>query len=81
MNDIRPSRWQRTQQFLQATFSNRLLLAVLGVSLIPLAVLGGTMYVIASRSLIASETQKLEAIRAVKTEMCWTISNRCATSC
>jgi methyl-accepting chemotaxis protein len=56
------------QQFLQATFSNRLLLAVLGVSLIPLAVLGGTMYVIASRSLIASETQKLEAIRAVKTD-------------
>ncbi len=68
MNDIRPTRWQRMQQFLQATFSNRLLLAVLGVSLIPLAVLGGTMYVIASRSLITSETQKLEAIRAVKTD-------------
>ena len=66
MNDIRPTRWQRMQQFLRATFSNRLLLAVLGVSLIPLAVLGGTMYVIASRSLITSETQKLEAIRAVK---------------
>ena len=66
MNDIRPTRWQRMQQFLQATFSNRLLLAVLGVSLIPLAVLGGTMYVIASRSLIAAETQKLESIRAVK---------------
>ena len=66
MSETRPTRWQRTQQFFRATFTNRLLLAVLGVSLIPLAVLGGTMYMIASRSLVRAESEKLEAVRTIK---------------
>ncbi len=61
----RPRRW-RIIDFLRGTFSNRLLLALLGISIIPLAVLGGTMYVVSSRALMRSEEAKLEAVRTIK---------------
>lgn len=66
MTDTRSPRQFRILQFLRGTFSNRLLLALLGVSLIPLAVLGITMYVVASQALMRSEEAKLEAVRTLK---------------
>jgi methyl-accepting chemotaxis protein len=66
MTETRSTWRQRALQFFRATFTSRLLLAVLGVSLVPLVVLGGTMYYVASRSLIQAQTEKLEAIRSIK---------------
>lgn len=68
MTETRATWLQRSTQFFHATFTNRLLLAVLGVSLIPLVILGATMYYVATQSLVQAQQQKLEAIKTVKAE-------------
>jgi len=66
MNDTRTTLRSRLAGLLKSIFGNRLLLALVGVSLIPLAVLGGTMYFITSRALMESQAGKLEAVRTIK---------------
>ena len=65
MNDS-PSFRTRFLRFLQFLFGNRLLLALLGVSLIPLVTLGVAMYVVSSRALYEEGSNKLEAVRTIK---------------
>lgn len=67
MNDSQTTSLRtRIVGFFQTVFGNRLLLALLGVSLVPLVILGIAMYIVASRSLIQEGTNKLEAIRTIK---------------
>ncbi len=69
MNDSqRPSFRTRVVSFLGTVISNRLLLALLGVSLIPLVLLGCAMYYVSSRALIDAGTNKLEAVRTIKAD-------------
>jgi methyl-accepting chemotaxis protein len=69
MNDSpTPSLRTRIVSFFATVIGNRLLLALLGVSLVPLVILGIAMYLVASRSLIQESTNKLEAVRTIKAE-------------
>jgi methyl-accepting chemotaxis protein len=56
----------RITNFIQTILGNRLLLALLGVSLIPLVILGLAMYLVSSRALIQEGTNTLEAVRTIK---------------
>ncbi len=53
-------------RFITDTFKNKLLLALLGVSLIPLIVMGCAMYYLASQSLMHEAANRLEAVRTIK---------------
>lgn len=49
-----------------ALFLNRLLLALLSISLIPLTVLGLSMYYLASTAIMKQATDRLTAVRTIK---------------
>jgi methyl-accepting chemotaxis protein len=53
-------------RFLRATFGNKLLLALLGVSLIPFIVLGAAMYHLSSQALMQEASNRLAAVRTIK---------------
>jgi hypothetical protein len=53
-------------RFITDTFRNKLLLALLGVSLIPLLVMGSAMYYLASQALMNEASNRLEAVRTIK---------------
>ncbi len=61
-----PSLRSRFVRFTQTTIANRLLLALLAISLLPLAVLGGTMYYISSKSLMRHQANELETVCTIK---------------
>jgi len=51
---------------LLTTVQNRLLLALLGVSVIPLLVLGGAMYYLSSQAIMQQASDRLAAVRTIK---------------
>ena len=53
-------------RFITDTFGNKLLLALLGVSLIPLIAMGSAMYYLASQALMYEASNRLEAVRTIK---------------
>ena len=61
-----PSQPNRFVQLVKSLVSSRLLLALLGVSLIPLCVLGLIVYVAASQALQDHARSQLEAVRTIK---------------
>ena len=54
-------------RFIIDTFGNKLLLALLGVSLIPLIAMGSAMYYLSSQALMDEASNRLEAVRTIKT--------------
>ena len=66
MTEMNTTRRQRLMNLLRGTVTNRLLLALLGVSLIPLVVLGVAAYFVTSNALMRSEEEKLEVVRTIK---------------
>ncbi|MGB0599667.1 MAG: methyl-accepting chemotaxis protein [Rubripirellula sp.] len=54
------------QELLFATFQNRLLLALLGISIIPLVILGGSLYYLASQTIMQQAADRLDAVRTIK---------------
>ena len=60
------SGFRRLSQFLLSTLQNRLLLALLGVSLIPLILLGAAMYYFSSQAILQQTSDRLTAVRAIK---------------
>ncbi len=53
-------------KYLRAALANRLLLALVGVSLFPVIVLGVAMHFLASQALMAEASNRLEAVRTIK---------------
>ena len=74
MSDIRPTWWQRCKAVLPGDLLQPLLLAVLGVSLIPLAVWAARCTSSPRGRWSQPETEKLEAIRTIKARTSWTTS-------
>ncbi len=56
----------RLAEMLRGIFKNRLLLALLAISLVPLIILGLSMYYLASNSIMQQATDRLAAVRTIK---------------